>query len=372
MNNRAFETADAADHNAWLDVCRSLAIVMVLLSHGRHFLKPVWEQSSVFRVGGFLGVELFFVLSGFLIGRTLMRTYLFAQRDPHWLRNFLFRRWLRTLPVFYLFLGINVVLISHQIAPGSIFHLLPTAFFLQNFAWPGPQEFGEAWSLSVEEMFYLIFPISLWIGEKLTPDRRFVFFGVTLLLLLVPLLLRMAYVGTYSPSWDEGVRKIVVLRLDALMLGVLLGWLIRKGWIDAKRFRGVARLILLVSTVLLLAAYFMLEPIRDTSYFYRVGIFSLAAISAALLILCGLHIVTLARSISTVTKYVAQRSYALYLGHMPVFYLITFYGGGGGQSFGGGLCQWLLFIAGSFLIASFVERFVERPVLAWRDRRIPR
>ncbi|WP_369690182.1 acyltransferase family protein [Pseudomonas sp. AU12215] len=60
--------AAASTRNQWLDICRSLAISLVLLSHGRHFLTPAFPAAQNFKFGGFLGVELFFVLSGFLIG----------------------------------------------------------------------------------------------------------------------------------------------------------------------------------------------------------------------------------------------------------------------------------------------------------------
>ena len=59
-------------YNNWLDICRGLAIMLVLLSHGRTFLIPIDSSFQFFKFGGFLGVELFFVLSGFLIGSILI------------------------------------------------------------------------------------------------------------------------------------------------------------------------------------------------------------------------------------------------------------------------------------------------------------
>ena len=84
--------------NVWLDACRSLAIILVLLSHGRHFLTPVWDGAAIFRIGGFLGVELFFVLSGFLIGGIVARDFERSVDGSGWLHKFFLRRWLRTLP----------------------------------------------------------------------------------------------------------------------------------------------------------------------------------------------------------------------------------------------------------------------------------
>ncbi|WP_328705635.1 acyltransferase family protein [Aeromonas caviae] len=58
--------------NQWLDVCRASAILLVLLSHGRRLLLPIFPDAQLFKFGGFLGVEIFFVLSGFLIGSIII------------------------------------------------------------------------------------------------------------------------------------------------------------------------------------------------------------------------------------------------------------------------------------------------------------
>ncbi|WP_421158810.1 acyltransferase family protein [Aeromonas dhakensis] len=58
--------------NRWLDICRASAILLVLLSHGRRLLFPIFPDAQFLKFGGFLGVEIFFVLSGFLIGSILI------------------------------------------------------------------------------------------------------------------------------------------------------------------------------------------------------------------------------------------------------------------------------------------------------------
>ena len=98
---------DNVSRNPWLDLCRALAILLVLLSHGRVFLRDALPWAEVLRFGGFMGVELFFVLSGFLIGGILLRVS--RQPGTAWLRVFYVRRWLRTLPNYYLFLLLTVV-----------------------------------------------------------------------------------------------------------------------------------------------------------------------------------------------------------------------------------------------------------------------
>jgi len=356
----------------WLDFCRSLAILLVLLSHGRHFLTPAWEFAAFFRIGGFLGVELFFVLSGFLVGRILMQDFLRDDDGQHWLRNFLARRWLRTLPVFYLFLAINLALIALRIAPGRAEHLLPFLLFMQNLAWPGPPEFGEAWSLSVEEIFYLLFPVCLFLAAKLSQDRRGVFVVVMLVLLIAPMLIRAFFVYNYNPTWDEGVRKVAVLRLDALMVGVLIGWLVQ----DLRATGRISRRLLagstLVSASLVVFLYFYLETARDSSLFYRTGLFLLTSACAALLLLSGHGSARLPKPVAGISASVARWSYALYLSHMPVIYLINYFWEASPAHLPDAAIRWISFILGSFGLAILVERLCERPILAWRDRTIPR
>jgi peptidoglycan/LPS O-acetylase OafA/YrhL len=198
-----------------LDLMRAVAISLVICSH---FLKGV-------DILGVFGVELFFVLSGFLIGGILLRTVEtkggFGFTD---LREFLRRRWYRTLPNYYLFLIIYTVV---QVAAYS--HRLPSigwfaryAMFLQNFAWPNPNwMFGHSWSLCVEEWFYLLTSGILFLTSRLfSPSRngRAWALGMTFgTVLIVPAVLRFAL----QPFYGD-VRMITVFRLDAISLGILM------------------------------------------------------------------------------------------------------------------------------------------------------
>lgn len=67
LNNR-----NGMKNNHWLDICRASAILLVLFSHGRRLLLPIFPDAQLFKFGGFLGVEIFFVLSGFLIGSIII------------------------------------------------------------------------------------------------------------------------------------------------------------------------------------------------------------------------------------------------------------------------------------------------------------
>ena len=360
--------ASAESRNAWLDVCRSLAIILVLLSHGRHFLTPVWEWAAAFRIGGFLGVELFFVLSGFLIGGIVARDFERAVGGSGWLGRFFVRRWLRTLPNYYLFLGINALLVVAEVVPGRMRDFLPFLFFGQNLAWPGPAIFGEAWSLAVEEVFYVVFPLCLYLFGKSNQKRETVFVSVVILLLVTPLLLRALVVLVAGPTWDEGVRKVVVFRLDALMVGVLASLLVRRTELIT---RFSACHLVTASSILLgasIVAFFSMEKSLNHSVFARVGLFPLVSSGCVALLLSGLRYEGGFQWLKVGADRCARWSYALYLSHMVVFHLITHFCDVTSVSAWRAAAYWGMFVGGSFCVAALVERFFERPILRWREK----
>lgn len=120
--------------------------------------------------------------------------------------------------------------------------------FAQNLAWEHPEFFPEAWSLSVEEWFYLLFPlvIVVLIKCKLRPVSAYLASGACLLIFSMMLRFICAFIEP-SLSWDSGIRKVVVFRFDALMFGIYLSWFI--GYINSIKqrrvlfFVGIGRLI---------------------------------------------------------------------------------------------------------------------------------
>lgn len=357
--------------NFWLDACRAAAISMVLISHGRHFLTPVWSGAEAFRLGGFLGVELFFVLSGFLVGRIVWRYFGDARSGTSWLKTFLARRWLRTLPNFFLFLAVNLGLMRSGFAPGNVIDLLWFPVFMQNLAWPHPAAFGEAWSLSVEEIFYLLLPLLLIAGHRYLPGRdtarKFVI--VVSAMILLPLLLRAVAVIWADPAWDAGIRKIVIFRLDALMIGVLAGWL--EDRYDVSRKIGAVSCAGLALALLAWIAWTFVQgpDFLDQDFTARVWLFPVTSLSFALLLLAGLKTMRPLRCGGSLIRSCARSSYALYLSHMPVFYLMAAIAGyPGGEDPAGAVARWSIFIVVSLMLANAVERWFERPILIWRDR----
>jgi peptidoglycan/LPS O-acetylase OafA/YrhL len=139
-----------------LDVLRGTAILVVVVYHGL-FWSSVTTSNRIGRLvvqassAGWLGVNLFFVLSGFLITGILLST----KGRPSYYRQFYLRRVFRILPAY--FLTIAILLVIHQLTLGST---LVALLFLTNYSiFPVVGGYGPFWSLSVEEQFYLLWPM---------------------------------------------------------------------------------------------------------------------------------------------------------------------------------------------------------------------
>ncbi len=196
--------------------------------------------------GGYFGVELFFVLSGFLIGTILVRQGGQLAR-PDALATFYLRRWFRTLPLFFLFLLLNLLLewgLHRRAFPPT--EIVGHAFFLRNMTGPDLLFFGESWSLAIEEWFYLLFPLALFLCLQGTRRFNRVLLGVALAFLLFSTLGRLFTAAAPEATWTEWQRKPVLLRFDALMAGVVAAWIALRfpaGWQRWRRpcaFLGIA------------------------------------------------------------------------------------------------------------------------------------
>ena len=362
-----------------LDLLRAAAIMMVICAHGfvvlyAHFGEPL----GFFGHGGFYGVELFFVLSGFLIGQILIRTG--ADLAPA--GNVLFfytRRWFRTLPLFFLFLIINVVFEYLFRAHAVNFReALSHGLFLRNLAGFHMTFFPESWSLAIEEWFYLLFPAALWIGLKFTKRFGAVFLVTAFLFLAFSTIARLVAASDPAKTWDVELRMVVVYRFDALMIGILCAWLsirFQKIWLRSAFFCALCGLILLLGMYLTL---WKIEnghlQFGDDNYFARSFRFTLVSLGFALL-LPWASAWKLAREnfASAAVRKIALWSYSLYLVHLPVFVLISRAGLGPDHPMpvAKALASFTLQIAGAILLSALLYRFFEAPCTRLREKAAP-
>lgn len=220
----AVET-ELENRNFGLDVMRAIGMIMVLTGHSLHFFEPFFPK--ILRLEHFCinGVELFFALSGFLIGNMLIKSMInrndFSAKA---LYEFCRRRWYKTLPVYYIALLIvylNGYFITGYHSDFTWKHLL----FLQNVFVADSWFFPISYSLAIEEWFYITFPLLFLafvylFGQKQQAIRSlFIACGV---IIVISVVLRLYYYYEYHPSWDGVMRRSLITRFDSSVYGVLL------------------------------------------------------------------------------------------------------------------------------------------------------
>ncbi len=219
-----------------LDLLRFISIIMVLIGHSLIFV----PQEYKVKVYGFLldGVSIFFVLSGFLIGGILIKQLEKSKPNYAGLLEFWKRRWLRTLPAYLvvlLFLLIYTAIVLPNNLPSDWYKFF---FFLQNFFAERPGFFAEAWSLSIEEWFYLTVPFILFTVLYFTKSPvKWTVLIVSILVVIAITYFRVYLYHAYNFSGKEAdieafknymqlnIEYSVVPRLDSIMYGVIASFI---------------------------------------------------------------------------------------------------------------------------------------------------
>jgi peptidoglycan/LPS O-acetylase OafA/YrhL len=371
-------THRATDRVFGLDLLRAAAILSVICAHGFVVLYPHFGAVlGVFGHGGFYGVELFFVLSGFLIGQILIRQGPALGHAAN-VAVFYVRRWFRTLPLFLLFLAINVWLEyrfrEHHV---GFSEALSHGFFLRNLTGFHMSFFPESWSLAIEEWFYLLFPAALWLGLKISKRFDSVFLAAAFAFFTFSTVARMLAANDPAATWSEAQRMVVIYRFDALMMGMFAAWFSVRFPVRWGKHR---LLVALAGLALLFWMYATLWKIEnhqlafgDDSYFARTFRFTLVSLGFALLLpWASAWKLTRENSCSTAIRRIALWSYGLYLVHLPVFMIVTeFAFRDSNKSVVRALSSFALQIGGAILLSALLYRFFESRCTRLREKAAP-
>ncbi|PBJ13873.1 acyltransferase [Flavobacterium sp. ACN6] len=211
-----------------LDLLRTVAILSVVIGHANILLPE--KTRKIFDLFVVDGVGIFFVLSGFLIGGILIKTIENKGFNSKILMDFWVRRWFRTLPAYFLVLTFLIVLYSILKVENFDFNMyIKYYFFSQNLFQSHPVFFPEAWSLSIEEWFYIITPVLIFGLVFLRISNKMAVLITCILVLLSITFLRMWTFMSMEimnhEQFGEIFKKRVFMRMDALMYGVFAAYL---------------------------------------------------------------------------------------------------------------------------------------------------
>ncbi|WCE05324.1 acyltransferase [Pseudoxanthomonas sp. JBR18] len=360
----------AQGHLPGLDVLRAIAIVWVMFFHSWVVggLGPDWRWLSYY---GWMGVDLFFVLSGFLIGQQVLAPL--SRGEPLRFGDFYLRRAFRILPAYWVVLALYVLVPAWSEAP-LMEPLWKFALMVMNLDNDYSRSaFSHAWSLCVEEHFYLVFPLLAW-----ALMRRPAVWKVSVLATCVVVggvALRSGIwlhdtaaeaAGAPQRNWFvEDLYYPTWNRLDGLLCGVLLATLkvFRPAlWARAQaKANGVLMLGLAV-----MALAFWLTRARVDLMSNALGWPVLSA-GLALLVFAGAARGSLiGRWQVPGVGWLAGISYSLYLVHKAVFKQVQLHLGD--AIAGLGVAQVLVYGGAALLVAAVLYYAVERPGLRLRGR----
>ena len=299
-----------------LDTLRALAIAWVLMTHYAGFVSRQ-QTFGGFGAVGWAGVDLFFVLSGYLIGRQIAMPL--ARREPWSAGRFLARRLLRTLPNYLVVLAVYLLFPGPSLGGSGAAPLWRFLTFTQNFGLAYGQTFTHSWSLCIEEQFYLVLPLAALAFARWARSAAAAWVGLALGLALGAAARGLAAAHGHD-AFDAQVYYSTFCRFDELLPGVAIAVLesFHPALFDAVRRHGHALLAVggLASAAVLYGIVDELPgPFVTTTFGYGLlaiafSVLTLAALSPGSL----LHRVRVPGAAS-----LALWSYAIYLAHKPLF-----------------------------------------------------
>ena len=343
-----------------LDGIRAIAVLAVIAYH----LNFGWAS------GGLLGVQVFFVLSGYLITDLLLAEY--SRHRGIGLKMFWIRRARRLLPALFVMLFVVVgwatLFDRSQLAalrsdlPAGIFYfsnwwdIFHHISYFARFGPPSP--LGHLWSLSIEEQFYVLWPLLILAGFRWLHDRRAMLLATLGLAALSAL--EMGILFSLLPPGADPTRVYdgTDTRAFALLVGASLAFVLPRNRNFAPVSPNAGRVINLVGGVALLGIFVMFWHTNQYEPFLYEGGLLLLSLLTALVIGATIHPGSQLRVVLgwEPLRWVGERSYAIYLWHYPVIVLTT------PLDAGASVVRAILQIGITLVIAALSWRYIEQPV----------
>jgi peptidoglycan/LPS O-acetylase OafA/YrhL/lysophospholipase L1-like esterase len=311
---------DGPTRVASLDLVRGLAAFLVAIPHYFILNSTQWPAAEVISI---LSVEVFFVLSGYVLTSQII----YCSQEGRFtnLAVFLVRRWMRTIPP-YLVALVALSLITGQLGTADFARY---ALYVQNlFVQHNNKDyFTAAWSLSVEEWFYVTFPLLTFCAVKLCHRSDFTFY-VVLALVFIGIITVVRTLFGHIDTWDESVRRVVIFRLDSIAFGFLLYLLVDRvatDWASNVSLRSVGIAIIVLGTAAVVGFEITRGAAIDSQHVAQHFFpFAAAAFGASAIVafLSLERFIAQGRFLTQFCLFMGRISYSIYLFHITLILLL--------------------------------------------------
>ncbi len=370
--NAAADTSPEPEfrHYPVLDGLRAIAVLTVMVYH----LDELVPGLTMFTSGGFLGVDIFFVLSGFLITSVLLNEH--RRTATFSLPNFFIRRFFRLTPALWFFLFF--VLAFGEILQPGLFNVLSYDTVIYAFTyllnWHSAaggmgSQLNHIWSLSIEEQFYIFWALVLYKAFAEGRSREKIAAGTAL---LISVLVLQRAIRAATGTEPNILYYSTDTRIDGLLIGCLASMALFWRLLSSDFLRSVAFRRIFLASFLVAVGVFITFAYNDRALYYGfISLFSLS-VAVSILWLISNDGTLIHRLLENRTmRWIGKISYGLYLWHYFFYTVIK------NQKYVESMsAQVAIALALSFAAASVSYYLVERPILSLKDsfqkRKTPR
>jgi peptidoglycan/LPS O-acetylase OafA/YrhL len=344
-----------------LDFLRGIAVVLVMFRH--HTISPLLEQA------GWIGVDLFFVLSGFLVSGLLFSEF----KKYGNLKPFLFlaRRGLKIYPLFYIFIVFIILVHLKNDKQMTNYQLIGELFFLQNYLGGLAKH---TWTLAIEEHFYIFLPILFGLLIKIDKVNPFRFIPLSFLIIAVSCFSMRIYNNIAYPEFNHQFHQSLShIRFDSLFFGVLLSYFHHFHQEKLKEFLSPNKVLIFIVCIIFIIPPFVFQI--ENVFINTIGL-SLLYIGFGGILMSFLYFIDVDKSpiylkpIINFIAFIGFYSYSIYLWHTTA--------GGYAHKLLSAMfdtqtvfLHFIIYFLLSILSGVFISKLVEQPFLKIRDKYFP-
>ena len=352
------------NRNPGLDVLRSICLLLLILQHSFLFTDMYFPKFRMLWIISNSSLDLFFILSGFLIGGIIEKKY----RENNSISfsdifKFYKRRWFKTVPMYFTVILICLLLSLYNIYDAKDFSW-KFLFFIQNLFRADFSFLPHTYSLTIEEWFYIFFPLVLYVTIKWSKTLKSnPFYIVIAIWIFTAIIIRLIKHYNGIENWDIEIRKTILTRIDATIYGVLFYFINLKIPNFIKKYR----IILFCFGGIMYLFCTLVMNSKISLFFNNVIYYSIIPVFISFIMPFFMHL-RLPIFFEKTFTFQSLASYSIYLIHLPLLTIVFKYFKPISER--NSLILLIAYIVLSYLIGIIFYKLIEKPIMDLRDKKL--